>query len=181
MKNKGFLLLLMPFLFACKQVQHYDGIKYVLPYQEEGELINITPKDMFQISSIDKKDSVFLIGGLDGCSGCIEAETQAENYAKLNHCYIYMIDIDDVTFKDEYNLKDKENYEDSDYFWLYYSTVYLDGDGGNSNFALPLPQDAKTGLYLPIMYFYKYGGVGYKTNADFGNCLRLYVEVAKAS
>ena len=179
-KSKLFVLALLPILSSCVQTPSYTGVKYVLDYVSDGALVEITPHEMFTISSIEQKDSVFLIGGLASCSGCIEAEEQCSYYAQMNHCNIYFIDIDNVSFLDDYNNVESDFvYPDTDYYWLYLSSTYV--DDGEGYYALPSPNNAKQGeLSLPYLYFFKYGGVGYRTNSNFATALKNRIEVKEA-
>ena len=148
-------------------------VKYVLEKKEVGSLTLITPKEMFDISSIEQKDSVFFLS-LSGCSACAEAKTEIEYFVEMNKCEIYQVEFSDVTFSATYS-NSEESYPDTDYYWLYKSTTYVDGDNGY--YALPRPQDDKSDLYFPMLYFYKYGGVGYKTTTNIYDALKTRVEV----
>ncbi len=160
-------------LSACQTTPSYRGVKYTLEKKETGSLTVITPKDMFQISSIDQKDSVFFLS-LEGCSACREAHESISNFCLMNSCEIYEVKFDQVTFSEDYS-NSEASYPDTDYYWLYLSTTYVDGDDGH--YALPRPEDDKNSLTFPMMYFYKYGGVGYKTTSNFIDNLRTKVEV----
>ena len=104
MKINKFLLPLMSvvLLSACQTTPKYHGVKYVLEKKESGSLTVITPKDMFQISSIDQKDSIFFLS-LEGCSACREAHTSIENFCTMNSCEIFEVKFDQITFSNDYS------------------------------------------------------------------------------
>ena len=165
------LILLIPLLISCNS---YQGIKYELKYDENASLKEITPKEMFNIGAIDKLDSVFLIAGLDGCSSCDKAKEDSLKFIDKYHASIYFIDINKVTFADDYSDMKKE-YDETDYYYLYESTVYFN-EGAEDIYALPHP-NKRNDLALPAMYFFKYGAVGTKINQDFYKYLTRFVRV----
>lgn len=165
------LLISIPILISCNT---YNGIKYELKYDDEASLKEITPKEMFNISSIDKLDSVFLIAGLEGCSSCLKAREDTLKYINNKHVSIYFIDISHVTYSDDYTDMSKE-YDDTDYYYLYESTVYYSQGVEDIN-SLPHPNKVNN-LTLPTMLFFKYGAVGTKINQDFYKCLSKYIAV----
>ena len=175
MKINKFLLPLMGvvLLSACQTTPKYHGVKYVLEKKEVGTLTVITPKSMFEISSIQMKDSIFFLS-LEGCSACREAHSSIENFCQMNSCEIYEVKFDQVTFSEDYS-NSEASYPDTDYYWLYQATTYVDGPDGY--YAFPKPEDDKNSLTFPLMYFYKYGGVGYRANSGFVDSLRTKVEV----
>ena len=165
------LILLIPLLISCNS---YQGIKYELKYDENASLKEITPKEMFNIGAIDKLDSVFLIAGLDGCSSCDKAKEDSLKFIDKYHASIYFIDINKVTFSSDYSDMKKE-YDETDYYYLYESTVYFN-DGAETINALPHP-NKKSDLAIPVMCFFKYGTVGTKINQDFYKYLTRFVSV----
>ncbi len=175
MKINKFLLPLIgvSLLSACQTTPTYHGVKYVLEKKETGSLTVITPQAMFDISSIKKKDSIFYLS-LEGCSACREAHESISNFCLMNSCEIYEVKFDQITFSEDYSNSDA-TYPETDYFWLYRATTYVDGDDGY--YAFPRPEDDKNSLTFPMLYFYKYGGVGYKANDKFVDSLRTKVEV----
>lgn len=177
MKNKYLLSLIFSIsLISCKTVPSYYGVKYELPYDENATLTEVTPKEMFNMSCIDMKDSVFLIGGLESCSGCVTAKEDTEKYIFMNHCVIYYIDINNVTFSESYDDLTID-FPDTDYYHLYHASIYVD-EVSNPQYALPHPKDANKNLSLPVMYFFKYGGVGLKIQDGFVDALRMYIHVS---
>ena len=169
--KKLMLTLFIPILISCNT---YHGVKYELKYDENASLKEITPKEMYDIGAINKLDSVFLIAGLDECSSCIKAKEDVSKYINKYHASIYFININNVTYADDYSDLSKE-YENTDYYYLYEATVKAN-DGIEDAYSLPHPNNIKD-LALPVMYFFKYGGVGTKVNQDFYNSLTKYVKV----
>ena len=165
------LILLIPLLVSCNS---YHGIKYELPFDNEASLKEITPKEMFNIGAINKLDSVFLIAGLDGCSSCLKAKEESLKFIEKYHASIYFIDVNKVTSVSDYSDMKKE-YDDTDYYYLYESTVYSN-DGIEDINSLPHPDD-RSQLTVPVMYFFKYGGAGTKINQDFYKSLVKFVTV----
>ena len=127
------IILTIPILISCNT---YNGPKYELHYDNEASLKELTPKEMFNISAINKTDSVFLIG-LDGCSACDTAKKDTLKYINKYHASIYYIDMNKVTYADDYTDMNKE-YDDNDYYYLYQSTVYQNQGVSDIN-SLPHP------------------------------------------
>ena len=171
MKNKIYLLSFIPFLISCHA---YHGIKYELPYDENASLKEITPKEMLNIGAKNKVDSVYLIAGLKDCSACLNASEEVNRYINKNHVTIYFLNMSNITFSSEYKNID-EGYPDTDYFYVYYATTYLNGGVGDAN-SLPHPSNIKE-LIVPSLLFFKYGGVGSNVNTDFYNYLNKYIKV----
>ena len=168
------LILLFPILISCNT---YNGVKYELAFDDNASLKELSPKEMFNISAIDKLDSVFLIAGLEGCSACDKAKEDSLKFINKYHASIYLIDISKVTYASDYTDLDKE-YDDTDYYYLYESTVY-NNDGLEDINALPHPNKVKD-LVVPTMLFFKSGFVGTKINQDFYKFLVKYVKVVES-
>ena len=174
MRNKYLSLFLLPLLVSCNS---YRGVKYELNYEEDASLKEITPYQMFEIGALNKTDSVFLIAGLEGCSSCKKAKEDVEVFIIKKHVSIYYIDINKVTYSESYDL---DNYPETDYYHIYYSSVYANEGEADFN-SLPTPEDVMNNkaLALPQLCFFKYGAIGTKINNDCYNYLNKFVKVIK--
>ena len=171
MKTKYLSLLILPMLVACHT---YNGIKYELPYNENAALVEVNPKHMLDYAAIEKNDSVYLIAGLNDCSSCVKAKKDVEKYIEKKHVNIFYIDINKVTFSDDYSSTEID-YPDTDYYYLYYATTYYNEGVGDEN-SLPHPTYINQ-LALPTLLFFKYGGVGAKVNSDMYHYLCEFIKV----
>ncbi len=174
-------LMVLPLLASCDVMIDDPAVlddKINLPYVEDGGLVEILPYEMYEIGCVKQETSVFLLGGAVGCEACDDAYEQVSYFAEMNHCNIYYLNLNDWTFLDDYTDTSEGDYPNTDYYWIYYASVYIDDDPEDSQFAMPTPEEAITdGIELPMLYFFKYGGVAIKTNSNFTGSLRSYVEV----
>ena len=104
MKKLACLLLVVPFLFACKE-KPYTGPKMHVEYNESGELIDAVPETMFQKGFTDKVDSIYYIGQ-DGCSACDKLKPQLSAWCEVNKGAIYYIQVSSITPENEHYISD---------------------------------------------------------------------------
>ena len=89
------LLLVVPFLFGCKE-KEYTGPKIIVERNESGELVDATPETMFNKAFTDKVSSVFYIGD-DSCAACAKLKPQLEAWVKYYKGTIHYIKVETIT------------------------------------------------------------------------------------
>ena len=98
------LLLVVPFLFGCKE-KKYTGPKITVERNETGELVDATPETMFSVAHENKTDSVFYIGD-ETCAACKQLKPQLEAWVKAYNGTIYYIKFNTITSENMQNLYD---------------------------------------------------------------------------
>ena len=143
------LLLIVPFLVGCSHDNQYKGKKIELQYVEEGSLVVVDAKHMFDEAFTNKIDSIYYIGD-DTCKACQSLKTQLTFWCKEKHANIYEIEYTKV---DEDGLK-----------YLIDATVGYYGWTENSS--------------VPATYFFMQGSVVFKgDDQNTVQYLNKYVEI----
>lgn len=88
--KKLVLLLIIPFLIGCSQDNQYKGKKIELQYVEEGSLVVVDAKHMFDEAFTNKNDSIYYIGD-DTCKACQSLKAQLTFWCKEKHANVYEI------------------------------------------------------------------------------------------
>ena len=145
------LLFIIPTLLACSD-NTYKGAKIKLEYVEEGALLEVEAKHMFDEAFANKVDSIYLIAD-DSCKACQSLKTYLTFWCKDNHANVYEIVYSKV---DEESLNYIIDSTVGYYAWTKESTV-------------------------PTTYFFMQGVVAMTgDNETTGKLLDKYVEVVKS-
>ena len=97
-------LLVLP-LVSCSNSKPYSGPKITLPYVEEGGLVVVEPKHMYEVAFEEMCDAVFYIGD-DTCSACKQLKPQIKDWCAYYHTNIYEIVFTDIKEEDMHYIID---------------------------------------------------------------------------
>ena len=81
---------MIPFLLGCTSNNEYKGKKIQLEYEENGSVVIVNAKHMFDMAFTNKIDSIYFLGD-DSCKACQSLKTQLKFWCAEHHASVYEI------------------------------------------------------------------------------------------
>jgi len=150
-RNKGFLLLLIPFLLGC---QSYDGPIFYVAYDSEPSYILLDSVSAFQ-TKVDQLSNLIFVLGTTTCGHCEDLDIELEDFVVNQNYSIYHLYFNtSVTNETDYS-------------------VLVNVINGEMTY---LPETYGALFYVPVIFIIQEKTAVYEINSDFvsnlNNCIK---------